>query len=168
MTSEEWFLEDPKSFTIAREGISIDVPEGWDARIGLQWETDGSQAFPFLHAATMPLGGQRADYGGGVVERLGTQDVFVSLIQFGPAEAGSALFKVVDGLPMLEVRMFHRNQLQRRIRGQAGVQHFFTYQGRPFCLYVVLGSIANAPDLVERANSLLAGVTITPIGQSGS
>jgi hypothetical protein len=137
------------------------VPEGWEARIAQQLETgDGERSFQVLHASTGPLSGPRADYGGGVVERLGQEDVFVSLIEFGPDEAGSALFKDVDRLPVLEVGQFHRNQLQRRIRGQAGVQHFFTYQGRPYCLYVVLGSIARAPELVVKANELLAGLAV--------
>ena len=86
--------------------------------------------------------------------------MFISLVEFGPAEAETALFKTVDRLPVLDVSMFHRNQLQRRIRGQAGVQHFFTYRGRPFCLYVVLGSIARAPELVVKANEMLAGIAV--------
>jgi hypothetical protein len=56
--------------------------------------------------------------------------------------------------------VFHRNQLQRRLRGQAGVQRFFTLNGRPFCLYVVLGSIARSHELVTKANQLLRGLSV--------
>jgi hypothetical protein len=94
------------------------------------------------------------------VERLGGGDVFVSLIEFGPAETSTALFGEVDDLPVLEPAMFHRNQLQRRIRGQAGVQRFFTLSDRPFCLYVVLGSIARSVELVAKANEILRGLSV--------
>jgi hypothetical protein len=162
LPDEDWFLDDElEPYTIEREGVRCDVPAGWDCRIGKQWEkVEGERAFLFLHATTRPLTGFRADYGGGIVEKLSSRDVFIALIEFGPSEAGSALFKEVTELPALEVSSFHRNQLQRRIRGQAGKQHFFTINGRPFCLYVVLGSIANAVELVEEANGLLQGITI--------
>ncbi len=146
---------------LEREGVRLAVPQGWEARIGMQAESGlGDHSFQVVHAATVPLAGPRADYGGGVVERLGPHDVFVALIEFGPEEASSALFKDVARLPVLETSMFHRNQLQRRIRGQAGVQHFFTLEGRPYCLYVVLGSIVHAPELVDKANEILQGLEV--------
>jgi hypothetical protein len=40
------------------------------------------------------------------------------------------------------------------------VQHFFTFNGRPFCLYVVLGSIVNSAQLVEKANELVRGLAV--------
>ena len=161
MSLESWFPDEIEPRPLEREGLTADVPEGWDCRIGKQFESgQGERTFLVLHAATRPLTGPRADYGGGAVEKLGANDVFVGLIEFGPDEAGSALFKEVTKLPTLEVSQFHRNQLQRRIRGQAGVQHFFTLSGRPFCLYVVLGSIANAAALVARAKEFLAGLGV--------
>ena len=163
-SSETWFLEDPGDYRIEREGITVDVPAGWDCRIGKQFESgEGERAFLVVHAATRALPGQRADYGGGVVENLGTKDVFVALIEFGPNESGSALYQERSDIPTLELGQFHRNQLQRRIRGQAGKQHFFTISGRPFCLYVVLGSIGNARQLIDDANGFLGGVQIGPI-----
>lgn len=164
MPSEEWILPGDVAWDVERAGIRCHVPTGWDCRIGQRWEQiEGERAFPFVHAATRPLSGQRADYGGGVVESLGRNDVFIALIEFGPEEAGSALFHEVSELPTLEVSGFHRNQLQRRIRGQAGVQHFITLNGRAFCLYVVLGSIANAADLVDAANRMLLGIFVEPV-----
>jgi len=161
MSLEGWFPEEIERRPIERDGVKVNVPSGWECRIGRLSETGGGErTFPVLHASTVPLTGPRADFGGGVVERLGPDDVFVSLIEFGPEEANTSLFKNVDELPTLDIGMFHRNQLQRRIRGQAGVQRFFTIDGRPFCLYVVLGSIARAPELVAKANELLAGLAV--------
>ena len=51
---------------------------------------------------------------------------------------------------------FNPNVLQRAIRGQAGVQRFFQEAGRAFCLYVVLGSLANRDRLVPAVNRVLA------------
>ncbi len=152
---------DPPFRQLERHGLSARVPRGWECRIGKTFESGrGEKTYSILHAATVPLMGPRADYGGGVVENLGPDDVFISLIEFGPEEANSALFGEVDELPVLEQAMFHRNQLQRRIRGQAGVQRVFTINGRPFCLYVVLGSIVRSAELVERANELVQGLSV--------
>lgn len=152
---------DPPFRQVERFGLDARVPRGWECRIGKAFESRrGEKTYAVLHAATVPLLGTRADYGGGVVERLGPTDVFVSLVEFGPEEANSALFTEVDNLPVLEQSMFHRNQLQRRIRGQAGVQHFFTLNGRPFCLYVVLGSVVRSAWLVEKANELVQGLGV--------
>ena len=160
-SSDTWFLDDPQPYRLEREGIVVDVPTGWDCRIGKQFETgDGERSFLVLHATTRPLQGLRADYGGGVVEKLGTRDVFIALIEFGPTEANSALYKGVESIPTLELAQFRRNQLQRRIPGQGGVQHFFTISGRPFCLYVVLGSIANGRQLVLKANEMLSVIEV--------
>lgn len=146
---------------LERHGLRAMVPRGWECRIGKTYESgEGEKTYSLLHAATVPLVASRADYGGGVVENLGPNDVFVSLVEFGPEEAGSALFGEVAEIPVLEQSMFRRNQLQRRLRGQAGVQRFFTLNGRPFCLYVVLGSIVRSADLVERANELVQGLEV--------
>lgn len=164
MSFDEWYLRPAESYEVERDGIRAEVPVGWDCRIGKQFESgEGELAFLVLHAATKPLTGLRADYGGGVVETLGTTDVFVALIEYGPAESSSALFQNRSAIPTLEVSQFHRNQLQRRIRPQAGVQHFFTIEGRPFCLYVVLGSISRRIELVSMANDFLDEVTVRPV-----
>lgn len=161
MSLESWYPEELPRRPIERDGIRLETPRGWEARIRrAEVGERGGQAHPVLHAATVPLAGDRADFGGGVVERLQASDLFIALVEYGPEEAGTALYPEVDELPTLAVEMFHRNQLQRRIRGQAGLQRFFTYRGRPFCLYVVLGSIGNAHELVREANELLRNLTV--------
>jgi hypothetical protein len=163
MSYERWLpSDDLDRLPVERDGVRLRAPKGWDARIRREVAKGGDNSFTVLHAATVPLPADRADYGGGVVETLLSSDVFLALIEFGPDEAGSALFPDVEALPTLEVGMFHRHQLQRRLRGQAGVQHFFTLGGRAFCLYVVLGSMANAGALVAMANETLEGLSIQP------
>ncbi len=58
--------------------------------------------------------------------------------------------------------MFHPNQLQRILPGQAGLQVFFTFQGRAFCLYVVIGSFARRIELSAKVNELIQRLTISP------
>lgn len=108
----------------------------------------------------MPLPRNRADYGGGVVERLGTSDVFVTLIEFGDEAAGTALYPEVDEIPLVSPDDFHPAQLNRSIPGQAGTQTFFTYEGRAFCLYVVLGSYGRRIALAAEANRIIADLAI--------
>ncbi|HJQ77624.1 MAG TPA: hypothetical protein VJ948_10255, partial [Acidimicrobiia bacterium] len=81
MSFERWFPEEIERRPLERKGVRAEVPEGWECRIGQLAETgEGERTFQVLHASTVPLSGPRADYGGGVVERLGPEDVFISLI----------------------------------------------------------------------------------------
>ncbi len=52
--------------------------------------------------------------------------------------------------------------LRRGLAGQSGTQWFFTEAGRPFTLYVVLGSHARRSHLVPRVNGLLARLSVEP------
>jgi hypothetical protein len=63
---------------------------------------------------------------------------------------------------MLSTDSFQPYVLRRGLGGQSGTQWFFTEAGRPFTLYVVLGSHARRSSLVPRVNSLLANLAISP------
>lgn len=141
------------------QGLSAAPPAGWEAAIYRRPAQPGEETFGVLHAATVPLPAVRADYGGGVVETLGPEDLFISVLDFGPAAAGSALFSA-PGLPGLTPDMYGPKQLQRVLRGQAGVQRFFTANGRGFCLYSVIGSYANRNALTRRANAMIGTIRI--------
>jgi len=123
---------------------------------------------PVLQAATVPLPAERGDFGSGVVELLGPQDVFVSLVQYGDMEVGTRLFKDGARPRQLTADQFRTNQLQRWQPGQAGLQVFFTDAGRAFCLYVVLGSFGERVRLVGEVNRLLVGLRIGAGGRAGS
>ncbi|HWG72868.1 MAG TPA: hypothetical protein VG184_02305 [Acidimicrobiales bacterium] len=153
---------------LAAQGLSVGPPPGWEASIYRRPPSAGEQTFAVLHAATVPLPPTRGDYGGGLVETLGTEDVFVSLLDFGPAAAGSELFGA-RGLPGLTPDMFRPKQLQRVLRGQAGVQRFFSESGRAFCLYAVIGSYANRLALCSRANQVIGSIRVEalPAGTAG-
>ncbi|MTV27461.1 hypothetical protein FTX61_18880 [Nitriliruptoraceae bacterium ZYF776] len=117
---------------------------------------------PVLHAGTFALPADRGDFGSGAVELMREDDSFVALLEYGPEEVGTALY-AAQGLPRrLDPRTFSSRSLQRQISGQAGWQHFFTENGRPFCLYIVLGDRNDANLQVRRIEQLLAEIVIEP------
>lgn len=149
--------------SVELDGIRVEARPDWEVRIRRVEESlDGSETTrPVVHVATVPLAADRADYGGGVVETLGPDDVFISLVEFGPEAANTELFAPVDEFPSaVDPELFHPKQLQRLIEGQAGQQVFFSYQDRPFCLYVVVGSAAKTVELADRATQMVQSITV--------
>lgn len=145
---------------ITAAGLSVTPPPGWEASIYRRPPGPGEVTYPVVHAATVPLPPSRADYGGGLVETLGPDDLFVGFLEFGPEAAGTMLFGRIQGVPGLTPGEYRPRQLQRTIRGQAGVQRFFTVAGRAFCLYSVIGSVANRVALTARANQLIGSFRV--------
>ena len=121
-------------------GIAVDLPAGWEARARTQPPSEpGATGNVLLHAATVPLPAARGDFGSGVVETLGPDDVFVSLFEYDQGDATRVLF-AEKGLPVPRPSDFSRAVLQRTQLDHSGAQFFFATAGRPFCLHVVLGS----------------------------
>ena len=133
-------------------GVAVDLPPGWEARARTQPPSAaGGRGNLLLHAATVPLPAARGDFGSGVVELLGPDDVFVSLFEYDEADAKRALF-AAQGLPTVRPADFSTAVLQRTQLGHSGAQLFFTAAGRPFCLHVVLGSHSRrAPGAAHRS-----------------
>ena len=152
-----------RSRMISAMGITVGPPPGWEAAIYRRQADAGGLTYPVMHAATIVLPADRGDYGSGVVELLGPDDVFVSLLDFGPEAASTALFAALGGIPGLTPDVFRSRQLQRTIRGQAGAQRFFHSKGRGFCLYSVIGSLSNRVSLTARANELIGSLRIEPV-----
>ncbi len=143
-------------------GLSIGIPPGWEGTIIRRPPGAGELTFPVLHLATISLPPDCDDFGSNVVERLGRDDVFVSLFEYGPESVGAPLFEA-RGLPLpLSSDDFDPAMLQRTLPDQAGVQRFFTVSGRAFSLYVVLGSYARRGTLTPAVNAILATLAVTP------
>jgi len=147
---------------IAALGLAVTPPSGWEAAIYRRPPEPGTQTYPVLHAATVALPAGRGDYGSGLVELLGPDDLFVALLEFGPEAAKSPLFSALAAVPGLTPDVYRPRQLQRTIQGQAGVQRFFTTAGRAFCLYSVIGALANRVALTARANQIVGSIRIEP------
>ena len=135
-------------------GVVVDLPAGWEARARSQ---PGGNLL--LHAATVPLPASRGDFGSGVVETLGPDDVFVSLFEYDPADAKRVLF-AAQGLPVPRPSDFSTAVLQRTQLGHSGAQFFFTATDRAFCLHVVLGSHGRRAAGAKTVGALLARTRI--------
>ena len=155
-------------------GISATLPRGFEGRISRLKPVDplstaahrrapavGTETTqPFLHIANVPLPAQRDTFGGGVVEMLKPEHVFIALIEYGPECVGTNLFKE-HGLPRsLSARSFSRRRLQRIVPGQSGSQSFFTDHSRAFCLYIVAGSHGRVGSMVHQVNRILRSISI--------
>lgn len=145
---------------LAHQGLAVTTPRGWDARIYRRAGSEGAVTLPVLHAADFPLPAVRGDYGSGAVEIMGPHHVFLSLIEFDAAESRSPLFnhprpgRITPG-------EFGPDHLQRGLPGQAGSQFFFVERGRPFCLYVVIGSWDGRSSLVPRADGIFQTMEVS-------
>ena len=154
-------------------GISLEVPTGWssailrrpidlpDAAAGPRADgadTDPRTAetgpvertLPVVHVCTRPLPSTVGDFGGGVVEALAPDDVFVALLEYGSDLAGTGLFER-RGMPRLAPSQFAENRMPRDVVGRSASQHFFSEGGRAFCLFTVLGSHSRRMATVPRA-----------------
>ena len=141
-------------------GLRLALPTGWEARARLQpSNVPGRRGNLLLHAATVPLPPLRGDFGSGVVDTMGPEDVFLSLFEYDAADASKALF-ASKGLPLLRPSEFSTAHLQRTQLGRSGGQWFFQVAGRPFCLFVVLGSHSRRAAGAARATALLLRTTV--------
>ena len=149
---------------MARSGISVDVPTGWEGTIdggGFEQLSTGGSRPTLMHVGSFPLPADRGSFGSGATELMNTDDILIVLFEYGPESAGTPLF-AAEGTPRsLSPDDFDRDALQHAIPGQSGVQRFFTTGGRAFCLYVVLGSHIDRIELIPRVNQVLSTVEIS-------
>jgi hypothetical protein len=156
--------------TLTDRGVTVDLPKGWDGQIRAAGQ--GAPGPPrsagadepagvgiVLHAASFALPAERGDYGSGAVEAMGGSDILVCLLEHEREAAGTALF-AREGVPRLDPSMFSPQSMQRAMPGLAGSQHFFRVGGRPFCLYVVVGSWHTRGPLVRTADRVASSIRI--------
>jgi len=145
---------------VSAHGISAGLPPGFEAHIYRRVPSGPERCYPVAHFSTFPIPPGTGDFGGGATTLMGPDDVFVVLFEYGPESLGTQLF-AHRGLPRtLAASDFKAHVLRRGIPGQGGTQLFFTEAGRPFTLYVALGSYGRRTQLVGRVNGVLGGVTI--------
>ena len=168
-TLKDWAVT--VNFHIVLSGVSIDVPDGWEAE--LAWAEGSPSPSDFsrfaksggrvvAHLANFVMPAERGDYGSGAVETMDANAVFMALLEFDQSSRPGALFASRKGLPVdLHSRDFSPDQLQRRLPGQSGLQRFFTVRERRFVLYVVIGSHRRREVLAPEANRLLRRISIS-------
>lgn len=146
-------------------GVSVDVPNGWEAEIdtgaGAPSVVGGGNGglltviMPRLHAANFALPLGRGDFGSGAVERMGRGHVLVCVLEEDGAMASTKLYER-EGVPRLTVDDFDPQQMQRPLAGQSGAQAFFRIGDRAFVLYIALGDHAGRALILDQINEVLS------------
>jgi hypothetical protein len=149
--------------TLSAHGIAAPLPQGFEGRIFVRNQIGDEVPRPVTQLATFALPAEVGDFGGGAVNLMGSLDIFATLFEYGPESVGKRLF-ARQGMPRsLSVTDFRPYVLRRGLTGQSGTQWFFTESGRPFTLYIVLGSHTQRNVLVPRVNSLIGSLAISPL-----
>lgn len=149
--------------TLVAAGLRLELPAGWEARVRRQVPSQpGRPGNALLHAATVALPEQRGDFGSGVVERLGPDDVFVAVLEYDARDAAKVLFRSAR-IPVPKPSDFSPDVLQRTRAGNTGAQWFFAAAGRPFSMHAVLGSHARRAPGATKLARLLQGLTVEPL-----
>jgi hypothetical protein len=148
-------------------GIDAALPRGFEGRIFKRPESEGARSYAVAQFATIPLPPVRSvgDFGSGIVQYLGDEDVLAVLFEYGPESLGTALFARAALPRTIALDQFKTFRLRRGMPGQAGTQCFFTEAGRPFTLYAVLGSYEHRARAVGRLSGLLAEISVSRLEQ---
>jgi len=141
-------------------GFDIKLRDGWHIAAHRQTPEFAEQTGNLVvHASTVPLRQDEGDFGSGVAERLGPDDLFCGFFEYDAASVGTALF-TAQGLPRPRPSDFVVGAQQRALPGQSGAQYFFTEAGRAWCLFVVLGGHSRRQPGAVRVGALLKGIQI--------
>jgi hypothetical protein len=145
---------------LTRQGLEIELPDGWDARIYRREAEADATTRRALHAANFALPSGLGDYAVDAAESMTAGDVLVVLLEFDPDRAGQGLFGN-EGLPGgLAATDFSPTAMPRAMPGRTAAQWFFSQGGRAFCLYVVLGSHAGRADMMPVVNQVVQTLRI--------
>ena len=160
-------------------GIRLDLPRGWEGRVRAREPEpfEGSGPTSSVRAAAAERRGRLpvavaaanfalpqtlGDFGGGAVEAMRSQDLFLTLFEYGPESVGTPLFRA-QGMPRaLRPAELDPWTLRTPLPGMSGAQRFFTEAGRPFCLYVALGSHLRRFRTLPLLSEILRTVEIDP------
>lgn len=143
--------------------VDVSLPTGWEGEIddgSLQTVADGSVRTATVHLANFPLPPQRGDFASGAVERMRAGDILMVLFEYDGGSARTALFEARSLPRVVAAGDFDPSALQWGRPGMSGLQRFFTENGRPFCLYIVVGSHIDRHDVLDEINHVLGAVEI--------
>jgi hypothetical protein len=117
-------------------GLLVRLPPRWSGRVFAR-----SGGIATLHAGSFPLALDDGEFGDRSTGLMPPEASFLALTEYrrgGGLEPGKGLFAPRRIPRRLDPTSFARTGLAHPRPGQAGMQHFFTASGRPFCLYVVI------------------------------
>jgi hypothetical protein len=148
--------------TLAAHGVHAVLPLGFEGRIHRHQPDGGDRTYAVAQFSTFALPATTADFGNGAVQLMGTRDLFAVLLEYGPESVGRKLF-ATEGMPRaFEPHEFSRSMARDGTGLQSAVQRFFVENGRPFTLYVVLGSHLGRRAFMAPLRGLLGGIRVAP------
>ncbi len=121
---------------LAAHGLQVELPRGWSGRV---FRRPGGNAT--LHAGDFTLALDDGEFGDRSTGAMPSTASFIALVEYLPGsglEPGSGLFSASRIPRRLDPSAFGAARLAHPRPGQVGMQHFFTADERPLCLYVVL------------------------------
>ncbi len=119
-----------------------------------------------LHAGDFPIAVSDGEFGDRSTTLMPHTGSFVALAEYRPGsglEPGRGLF-AARRLPLpLDPVIFSPRCLAHPSPGQAGLQHFFSAAGRPFCLYIVIAGVRTGRRAqLARLDHVLGSLRIAP------
>ncbi len=144
-------------------GLRVKLPAAWSGRV---WARAHDVAT--LHLANYPLSLSDGEFGDVSTARMAPGSSFVALAEYRPGaglQPGHGLFAPRRIPRRLDPAAFKMTGLAHPRPGQAGMQHFFTSGGRPFCLYVVVAGPRSARrGQLAVVDQVLSSLSIRPRG----
>jgi len=127
---------------LAAHGVQVELPRGWSGRVFAR-----SPGLARLHAGDFELPMRDGEFGDRGTALMPPHGIFLALAEYACGRGlvpGQGLFAPA-AIPLpLDPAQFSGRGLAHPRAGQAGVQHFFTCSGRPFCLYAVVAGRRSA------------------------
>ena len=142
-------------------GLALSVHDGWEARIWLPDLPPPAENHPVVRLANFALPLTKDTYAEDVADGLRPGRVVASLAEFSPALAGRGLY-APQGVPRVDVASLDPRAVQRQAPGRAGVQRFFSEQGRAFSLYVIARSGSGLDRAMDELTIQLEGLVVDP------
>jgi hypothetical protein len=142
-------------------GVRVELPRGWSGRL-FKRPAGGAT----LHAGDFQLPLDDGEFGDRSTALMPAGASFLALTEYRPGaglEPGEGVFASPRVPTTLDPTRFSSRGLAHPRRGQAGMQHFFTAAGRPFCLYVVVsGPRSERRRQLAMLNHVLRSLRIHP------
>ena len=145
-------------------GISVDVPDGWWARIWNHIPSQPHESFaPALHAGNFALPSEDGSFGFGVtIPSMQESNAFLALVEIAaPSAAHEGVFRPSSLPTSLSLEEFNQSWLTTTNTHLLARQYFCTLSERAFCLFAVFGSRITFFETRSDALSLLRSVTVT-------
>jgi len=138
-------------------GIEIEVPDGWSGKI-----YHGVGGAVIMQVANLEIDPSDGDLALISAENMDSGGVIGVLVDYGPTDAGEGRYDNDLRLP-LDPNDFWPSKLIQWVANQAGVQQFFTANGRACMLYMSASTQPSLLTAVGALSDVLETLAVGPI-----